>query len=419
MIGYLDCFSGVSGDKLLGALVDAGVDTARIQAAVDAVLPGEARVTCEAVHSAGIAAVRVSVAVSAPQPARRWLAIRESLEAADLEPAVRERSLAVFSAIATAEAAIHGTSVDDVHFHEVGAVDSIADIVGAAAGLESLGVTKMFCSTVAVGSGTVQTRHGTLPVPAPATTKLLEGVPVQTGPAAGELTTPTGAALVRVLAQGFGGMPPMVPARSGYGAGTRDLTDASGAPVPNVLRLTLGMPIGAARLGPEAGAALVRDPAGPATGLAEEPVSVLRTVVDHVSAERLAFAVERLMAAGAVDAWQRPVYMKKGRLSSEITVLARPDDARSLADELVRHTGTLGVRIEPGSRLVADREALLVTTRFGEIRLKRGPGEVVRAEHDDLARIAAEENLSIEEVERVVVEALDLTEEADPGRGPA
>lgn len=419
MIAYLDCFSGVSGDKFLGALVDAGLDPAVLADALDAVLPGEAEISCDRVRSGGIAAVRVTVAVAEPQPARRWRDLRGLLEGAELDPAVRERSLAVFAAIAAAEAAVHGVAVDDVHFHEVGAVDSVADIVGACAGLAALGVTRLFCSPVAVGGGVVRTEHGVLPVPAPATAALLEGVPVEPGPASSELTTPTGAALVRVLAEGFGPMPAITPMRSGYGAGTRDLRDDRGAPVPNVLRLMLGVSPAAETTGGAAAELATGIAGGPSAGLAEEPVAILRTVVDHVSAERLAFAVERVLAAGALDAWQRPVFMKKGRLGTEITVLAAPPDAHALADALVRHTGTLGVRIEPGSRLVADREPVLVTTRLGDVRLKRGPGSVLRPEHDDLARIATAEDLTLEEVERIVAEALDATKDADPGPRPA
>jgi uncharacterized protein (TIGR00299 family) protein len=407
MIGYLDCFSGVSGDKFLGALVDAGLDARVLQSALDAVLPGEGVIACERVRSAGISATLVTVSVSAPATARRWADLRAALSGSGLAPDVRDRALAVFEVLAEAEGRVHGTAPDDVHFHEVGAVDSVADIVGACAGLAELGLGTLVCSPVAVGSGTVATSHGVLPVPAPATVALLEGVPIVPGPASGELTTPTGAALVRVLASGFGAIPALTPVRSGYGAGSRLLEDAGGAPVPNVLRLTLG----AVAAGAAAGDAGAPDE----DALTEESVTVLRTVIDHVGAERVAFALERVMEAGALDAWQRPVVMKKGRLGTEVTVLSAPGRARELAAVLVRHTGTLGVRIEPTTRYVAGREAAAVATPLGEVRLKVGPGAVVRPEHDDLARIARDNGLTLKEAEALTMEALEASGDTDPG----
>jgi uncharacterized protein (DUF111 family) len=231
-------------------------------------------------------------------------------------------------------------------------------------------------------------------------------VPIVPGAAHSELTTPTGAALVRVLATGFGPMPAMTPVRSGYGAGTRDLWGADGAAIANVLRLTLG--VTSVEPGPG-------DPErNVPVGLAEEPVTVLRTVIDHISAERVAFALERIVAAGALDAWQRPVVMKKGRLGAEVTVLSSPEQARALVAEIVRQTGTLGVRIEPTTRFVAQRDARLVAIDLGEIRLKVGPGDVVRPEHDDIARIARENDMTLADVEARVTEALAATEDADP-----
>jgi hypothetical protein len=406
VIGYLDCFSGISGDKFLGALVDAGLDLAVIADAIEALLPGEAEVTSERVVSAGIAATRVAVGQRRAQPARRWADIRTAVESADSLPgAVRERTLAVFAVLAAAEAHVHGTTVDEVHFHEVGAVDSVADVVGTCAGLEALGMTRLVSSPVAVGSGTVVTAHGVLPVPAPATAALLEGLPVVAGPATGELTTPTGAALVRVLADAFGPMPAMTPTRSGYGAGTRTLQAADGPAlrVPNVLRLMLGEAEARLATRPDDGFA---GDAAAVNGLSAEDIVMLRTNIDHVSGERIAFALENALAAGALDAWQRPIGMKKGRIGTEVTVLAKPDDAEVLARLLVRDTGTLGVRMEPMRRLIAEREALTVLTELGEVRVKRGPGETLRPEHDDLARLARDNDLPIEQVERTVRDAL-------------
>ena len=242
MIGYLDCSTGVSGDKLLGALLDAGTAdgrfTAEHLAAIAAALAPEARVDVERVSSRGVSALGVRVIADGQPHARSWADIRASLAAAALPQPVLERALRAFGALAEAEATVHGSTVDDVHFHEVGAIDSIVDMVGACAGLHALGITSLLATPVAVGSGTVETSHGTLPVPAPATALLLQagGVPVVTGPAAGELTTPTGAALLVACVDGFSAMPPATIVGIGYGAGTRDIG------VPNVCRLLLAEP---------------------------------------------------------------------------------------------------------------------------------------------------------------------------------
>ena len=393
MIAWLDASSGVSGDKFLGALLDAGVDPAVVREALEAVLPGEGTLSVERVTRGGIAGVHVEVAETRTQPARHWPEIRALLEGSSLAPAVRDRAVAVFAALAAAEAAVHGVAEERVHFHEVGAVDSIADIVGVVAGLAALGVDQLVCSPVAVGSGTVPTSHGLLPVPAPATARLLVGLPAYAGEATGESTTPTGAALVRVLADRFGPMPAMTVACVGHGAGSRETE------VPNVARLLVGH----ARLAADGAESAL---AAPRPGVTTDLVVVLRAVVDHVSAERLAFALERLLEAGARDAWLTPVVMKKGRPGTEVTVLTDVGDGGRLAAELMRHTGTLGVRIEESARIVAERGESVVETGFGPVRVKLGPGQTARAEYDDLARIARERDIALAEVEEAVRRAL-------------
>ena len=244
-----------------------------------------------------------------------------------------DRAIAVFIRLAVAEADVHGVSVDEVHFHEIGALDTLLDVVGVATGLAALGVEQLTVTPIAVGEGTIETEHGTLPVPAPATAGLLLGVPVDPGPRradgqpAGELTTPTGAALVSVFATGYGPMPAMSPTSIGYGAGTRDLG------FPNVTRIVLGE------------AMKLAGPARVATaGLAVETVTLLETNIDHLSAEQLAFCAEELLAAGALDVWQTPVVMKKGRAAVALSVMCAPADAERLAVRVHSVTGTLGVR---------------------------------------------------------------------------
>lgn len=367
MIGYLDCSTGVSGDKFLGALLDAGADgrfTAEdLQALVMRLAP-EARVTVERVRSHGLAAVSVRVEAAEPPTHRHLADIRALISAAALPDRVTQRALAVFEVLAEAEAAAHGTSVEAVHFHEVGALDSIADIVGVCAGLEALDIEWLGASTVATGSGTVTGSHGVMPVPAPATAALLLGIPTVAGPATGELTTPTGAALVRVCVDEFGPSPAMTPRVVGYGAGTRDIGE------PNICRLTLG-------------------DRAPRIELADEDVTVLETNLDHLAPEAVAFATEQLLAEGALDVWQSPIVMKKGRSALTLGVLTTRDDAAATAERIVALTGTLGVRRTDLQRLVADRESVTVETASGTASAKRGAGRI-RPEHDDVARITRE-----------------------------
>jgi len=400
VIAWLDASSGISGDKFLGALLDAGVDLAVIRDALEAVLPGEGLVTAQTVTRLGIAGVHVEVTETRAQPARSWAEIRALLEGSALDEEVRDRSVSVFEALAEAEATVHGVPESLVHFHEVGAVDSIADVVGVCAGLAAFGIDELVCSPVAVGSGSVATAHGPLPVPAPATARLLVGAPVLAGEATGELTTPTGAALIRVLADRHGPMPTMTVTAVGHGAGTRETE------VANVARLVVGHAQRAASGGGESAGA--RDACAlEELGISRDRIAVLRAVVDHVSAEHLSFALERLLEAGARDAWLTSVVMKKGRPGSEFTVLGDVADGGRLAAELIRHTGTLGVRVEETERFVAQRAESVVVTKLGPIRVKRGPGATVRPEHDDCARIARERDVTLDEVEAVVRRALE------------
>lgn len=381
MIGYLDCSTGVSGDKFLGALLDigeasGGFTTVHLQSLVTALAP-EARVVVSRVTSHGIAAVGLRVEAAEQPSHRHWPDIERLLQEAALPEPVRRDALAVFEALAVAESSAHGTPLERVHFHEVGALDSIADVVGVCAGVHALGIEDLTSSPIATGSGTVRTSHGVLSVPAPATAKLLTGLPTVAGEAVGELTTPTGAALVGVLARGFGPPPSMRTIALGYGAGTRDIG------MPNVCRLTIGEPLAAS-----------------------QQVALLETNIDHLPAEELAFAAEELMGEGALDVWQTPIVMKKGRSAVMLSVLTAAEDAERLAARLIELTGTLGVRRELLERTVAERECRTVETPWGPARVKLGGGRV-RPEHDDVARIAREHALPYRavaaEIERIAV----------------
>lgn len=387
MIGYLSCTTGVSGDKLLGALLDVGISTGLFTAddlqALAAQLAPEAEVTVTSAVSGGLRAVSVRVEAGQQPAHRHWRDIRAAIEAADLPEPVRESSLAAFAALAEAEAQAHGCEIEDVHFHEVGAIDSIVDIVGTCAAVHALGIERLVASHVATGWGSVNTSHGTLPVPAPATARLLLGVPVVSGEAMpdgsapGELTTPTGAALLKALASGYGPSPAMLPLHAGYGAGSRELGR------PNVCALLVG------------------DSQAVPVEMTPEEVTLLETNVDHLSPEALSFAADQLMAEGAMDVWVTPIVMKKSRAASTLSVLCANSEAERYASRIAALTGTLGVRVTAQPRLVALRAISEIVTPWGEVRVKVGAGRM-RPEHDDIARIAAETGRAYDEVARTL-----------------
>ncbi|MDP2182082.1 MAG: nickel pincer cofactor biosynthesis protein LarC [Actinomycetota bacterium] len=374
MIAYLDCTSGISGDKFLAALIDAGLAEETLAAALDSLGIGARVATARAVRG-GFEGLSLRVDSGDVQPSRNWCDIRALISSSALDAPVIEGALAAFDLLARAEALVHGVPVDEVYFHEVGAVDSIADIVGVALGLHVLGITGLYCSPVSLGWGTVDTEHGTLPVPAPATAELLQGIPVVGGPAEGEMTTPTGAALLRAHVVAYGPMPAMRVERIGRGAGSRELS------VPNVARLFFG----------EA-----------EHGEAEtEPVVLLESNIDHLSPEHAAFAAEQLLEDGALDVWQTPIVMKKGRAATLISVLVRAGDEARTAASIMELTGTLGVRIAPTARYAATRTIVHAETIWGPVAVKVADfsgAPRYRAEYEDCARIAREQGVPIREV---------------------
>jgi len=411
MIAYLDCASGISGDKFLAALLDAGAADDRftlehLNTALGTLGLTEIRATTSRVVRGGISGLHVTIPAEADPPHRHWGDIRTMLQAAALPTAARERALRAFEAIAAAEGAVHGTAPESVHFHEVGAADSIADIVGVSLGLELLSVEHLVCSTVAVGSGlTGRTAHGTLPVPAPATLELLAGAPIESGLSDGELTTPTGAALVRVNVDAFGPLPAMVATAIGYGAGTRETPG-----LPNVARIVLGHDL---RVAGGSQPPFAHEDPRTTHDSPLEPVVLLATAVDHIAPEQVAFAAEELRTAGALDVWQMPVAMKKGRLGVELSVLARPEDVERLSDAIHDLTGSLGVRRTDLERGVLARRIDEAEGPWGSFRVKvSGSGDSYRArpEHDDIARIARATGMHYGEVSRRLREAAESDE---------
>lgn len=377
-LAYLDCFSGMSGDMFLGALLDAGLSFERLQAGLAALPLDGYRLALEPYADKGIRGTRLMVQVTeTPQPERHLSEIQQIVTSSHLPQRVQQRALAVFQALGEAEAQVHGVPVERVHFHEVGAVDALVDIVGAAIGIEELGIDRVYASPLPLTTGQVQTAHGLLPVPAPATLELLRRVGAPWTPRAteGELVTPTGAALLATWARFE--TPAMVIRQVGYGFGRKQL------PWANCLRLCLGESLGASK--------------------AEvDEVMVLETNLDNVSGEVLGGVMERLFQAGALDVTYTPMQMKKNRPATQISVIAPLDLAEKLAGLLLRETTTLGVRLSRWQRLKADRRQEVVETPLGQVRvkLKLLDGQVVSAapEYEDCRHLAEASALPLREV---------------------
>ena len=424
-IAYFDCFSGISGDMVLGALVDAGADLRAIEAELRKLnLPGW-RISAKKVQRRAIFATQVTVeiaggaevgnrasGVETPEktdaamsdlkvrPPKRHedaghahahahvhgdehrglTEIVKMIDAAGLAPCAAERAKKIFRRLGEAEAQVHQVPIEKVHFHEVGAVDSIIDIVGAAIGFELLGIDEFACSSFDVGGGQVKTAHGILPVPAPATAELLRGAPTHSSGIQRELVTPTGAAIATTLATRYAEIPPMTLRAIGYGAGTADLAEK-----PNVLRLLVGE--------------RVEDEAGEYWGA---PVTVIETNLDDMSPQIYGYFVERALAAGALDVFSTPAQMKKNRPGLLVTLLSETENVARLIDLVFRETTTIGVRTYEVRRKTLEREFVAVETPFGEVRMKlsRMNGTILNAtpEYEDCQRIAAASGVPLKQV---------------------
>jgi hypothetical protein len=425
-IAYLDCFSGISGDMFLGALVDAGVSPKLLEDTVTALDIG-ARLEVSRVVRGGVSATKVDVYAHGEKELPREVLweqqaghdhshghdhvhahheadrqhdprhqssragvpalhehgrglneIRGIIEKAAISNTAKATAIRIFEALGAAEAEIHNTSIEKIHFHEVGAVDAMVDIVCASVGAEALDVDEWVCSPLNVGGGTVECAHGTLPVPAPATLKLLKDAPVYSSGPQVELATPTGAAIVRELAAGFGSFPPMKVEKAGYGAGSRDFPNH-----PNLLRLTIG----------EAAATL----SAPA-----ETITVLEANLDDLSPQVLAYAMERLLGEGALDVFSAPVQMKKNRPGALLTVLAKPEDAERLAKLIFAETTTLGVRRREERRHTLARRWESVQTHWGPVRIKiasmNGTVANYAPEYEDCRQLAEENHVPLKAV---------------------
>jgi pyridinium-3,5-bisthiocarboxylic acid mononucleotide nickel chelatase len=381
-IGWLDLAAGASGDMLLGALVDAGVPL-EVPAAAVAALPVEpVTLTAEPVTRHGLGATRVHVHAPPSDVHRTWADVRGILADAALDPVVRDGALGVFERLAVAEGRVHRVPADTVHFHEVGALDALADVVGVVAGFAHLALDRLSASPVALGSGSARGAHGVVPVPGPAVLELLAGVPVLAGPVPAETCTPTGAALIAATVQEWTTLPPMLVRRVGSGAGGRDPAE-----LPNLVRLVLGDP--------------VDEP--PAAGL------LLEANVDDLDPRLWPGVLTELLAAGASDAWLTPILMKKGRPAHTLSVLCRPDVRGAVTDVVVAATSTIGMRVQPVQKVALDRRQDSVAVLGGRVGVKvaRSAGRVVNVsvEFDDVAALARDLQLPAKEVLRAATAA--------------
>ena len=375
-VAWLHPFSGIAGDMTLGALLDAGAELSFVISTLEGLNVGGWSLTTEQVDRNGIRATRAVVDAPEQHHHRRWSDIRLLLEQGSLPGRVQARALAVFEALAVAEGEVHGLPPDEVHFHEVGALDAIVDIVGSCAALESLNIDEVASGPVAVGVGSISAAHGILPNPPPAVVNLLEGIPTVSVDIDMELTTPTGAAIVKALADRVGPMPDMTIAGSGYGAGTRDLPDRA-----NVTQVVVGTSTEVETAG----------------GKGVETVTELSTNLDDVTGEVLGHAIGQLVDAGALDAWATPIVMKKGRPAHTLSVLATPTDAPRLVDIMMSATGTLGVRTRQIERTVAARRMVTVSVDGHHVDVKVSDFRV-KAEFDHVLAAAKALGLPVSEV---------------------
>ena len=376
---YFDCFSGISGDMTLGALVDAGCPLEVLRSKLRGLQVPGWEVSAEKVWKNGMAATHVTVATQDTQAHRSLATIQGILDKSDLDGEVKQRAAAIFTKLGEAEAAIHDVPIEKIHFHEVGAVDAIVDIVGACIGFAELGIETFACSPLNVGGGTAKMAHGVLPVPAPATARLLMGKPTYSSGLQKELVTPTGAAIVATLCETFGPQPPMKVTAIGYGAGTTDLEGQ-----PNVLRIMIG------------------EVSGKSVDVHGGTIRVLEANLDDMNPQIFGYLLEKALAAGALDVFATPIQMKKSRPGTLVSILCKPEDESKFQAMLFAETTTLGVRSHLVERYALPREHVTVTTRFGDVRVKiaRTGGRVLHAspEFEDCRKLAEEKNVPLQVV---------------------
>jgi pyridinium-3,5-bisthiocarboxylic acid mononucleotide nickel chelatase len=382
-IAYFDCFSGISGDMIAGALLDAGLDFNELETEIKKLGLPSVEIRASKVVKQNIASTQFSVVYQEQKHHRHLKDLNALVENTAIDQDIKDKAKEVFLKIAVAEAKIHNIPLEKVHFHEIGAVDTIVDVVAALTGFKKLGIEKVFCSKLNVGSGFVTFSHGKFPVPAPATAEILLGIPVYSTDSKGELVTPTGAAIITAIAGSFGEMPPMKTRSIGYGAGTKDFEH------PNVLRLYLGK----------------------ADSGDEEDIFVIETNIDDMNPQFYDHVIDRLYGEGALEVFITGIQMKKNRPGTKLTILAAPGNKDRLLEVIFMETTSIGVRIRRESRVILEREIKIINTPYGQVKAKISyyNGKVVNSkiEYDDLKRLALENGETIKNVSAEIYRLLD------------
>ena len=393
-IAYFDCFSGISGDMCLGALVDAGVPLKILAKELKKIRVGGYELVSKKVVRSDFRATKVDVLLKSrgipKQKATVWKDIEKIIQQAELSQDIKRKGLRIFKRLFGAEAKVHGKSLHTVHLHELGAVDCIVDILGTVIGLDLLGIERVYASAVNLGSGFVNTEHGRLPVPAPATAEILKNIPVYSQSVASELTTPTGAAIIRELASGSGDMPCMDIDKTGIGAGTKDFHHW-----PNVLRIFVGTTSNSSPSKRRAGV----NGQAEKKGLPDETITVIETNIDDMNPQIFEYVMEQLFRAGALDVFLTQIIMKKGRPGVKLTVLCDEKQRDKLSGIILRETSTIGLRFYETKRKVMQREIKTVQSKFGKVRVKtsRSSDAILKTvpEYDDCKKIARKLNIPL------------------------
>ena len=379
-IAYFDCFAGASGDMILGALMDAGLSPETLKTELAKLDLTHYDLQLKKVVKRGLGGSQAVVIVDEEHHHhhRHLSQIEEIITASTLDELVKQKSVQIFRRLAEAEAKVHRTTIENIHFHEVGAMDAIIDVVGAVAGLTAMGIQKIYCSPLHLGTGTVECAHGTLPVPAPATAELVKGFPVYSTGVAGELLTPTGAAILTTLASDFGPMPAMSVECLGYGAGTAD------PPIPNLLRVSIG------------------ETAENIADCEMEQVAVIETNIDDMNPQMYDYLIQQILNRGAMDIYLSPVQMKKNRSGTLLTIICTPNSVETFAIFLLKETTTIGMRWRVENRVKARRTIKEIDTHYGPIRFKFAQlgNETINVspEYEDCKRVAHEKKIPLKEV---------------------
>ena len=390
MLAYFDCFCGISGDMTLGAFIDIGVPLSWLKDSLEKLPLKDFDLSVESISRSGIKAQSVHVLTKNTSKSRHYAEIKALIQNSPLPQNAKEKSLEIFERLATAEAEIHGQPKEKVHFHELGGIDAIVDIVGSALCLEYLGIKKVIASRIPLGTGFVSCQHGTLPVPAPATLSILKGVPVYGTEIPYELVTPTGAAIIVSIADSFEEIPDIIVEKTGYGAGKRDLKT-----IPNLLRIIIGTQ------------------ANHISDYQKDRISVVETCIDDMNPEFFGFIMDRLFEEGALDVYLIPVFMKKNRPGTMIQVLCMEDRKKSIINRILSETTSLGVRYYDVQRFKLVRENITIKTSYGDVQIKRiknpnGPVQLV-PEYEVCKKIAIEKGIPLKTVYDTIIKETNKT----------